>query len=135
MDQKDELILSLKNEGKSLREIGRQVGMSHVAVKKRLDRLLDEDGNQKPETFQTRTIYVKAVNRAGKVVMKKVERTWDMGMRLGDIDNVIRRLKEMVKNELPEFKRNWPGDLDDELEDKDIFFITDNGWRIESVNR
>ena len=38
MDTKDTLILSLHGEGKGLREIAEAVNISHVAVKKRLDR-------------------------------------------------------------------------------------------------
>ena len=49
MDKKDTKIIKLKNDGKSLRQIGKQVGISHVAVKKRLDRLTaNETGNQAP---------------------------------------------------------------------------------------
>jgi len=37
MDKKDTKIIKLKNDGKSLRQIAKQVGISHVAVKKRLE--------------------------------------------------------------------------------------------------
>ena len=43
MDLRDKQILSLHNEGKSLRQIAKHIGMSHVGVKKRLDRLPDEN--------------------------------------------------------------------------------------------
>jgi len=39
----DKQILSLHNEGKSLRQIAKHVGMSHVGVKKRLDRIPDQN--------------------------------------------------------------------------------------------
>ena len=39
MDATDRKIIALKAEGKSLRKIAREVGMSHVAIKKRLDKL------------------------------------------------------------------------------------------------
>jgi hypothetical protein len=49
MDKTDTKIIKLKNDGKSLRQIAKQVGISHVAVKKRLDRLTaNETGNQAP---------------------------------------------------------------------------------------
>ena len=49
MDKTDTKILKLKNDGKSLRQIAKQVGISHVAVKKRLDRLTaNETGSQAP---------------------------------------------------------------------------------------
>ena len=49
MDKKDTKIIKLKNDGKSLRQIAKQVGISHVAVKKRLDRLTaNEVGSQAP---------------------------------------------------------------------------------------
>ena len=51
MDKTDTKIIKLKNDGKSLRQIAKQVGISHVAVKKRLDRLTaNETGNQAPPT-------------------------------------------------------------------------------------
>ena len=55
MDKKDTKIIKLKNDGKSLRQIAKKVGISHVAVKKRLDRLTaNETGNQAlpPDTGQ-----------------------------------------------------------------------------------
>jgi transposase len=49
MDKTDTKIIKLKNDGKSLRQIAKQVGISHVAVKKRLDRLTaNKTGNQAP---------------------------------------------------------------------------------------
>ena len=49
MDKKDTKIIKLRNDGKSLRQIAKQVGISHVAVKKRLDRLTaNETGNDTP---------------------------------------------------------------------------------------
>jgi hypothetical protein len=49
MDKTATKILKLKNDGKSLRQIAKQVGISHVAVKKRLDRLTaNETGNDTP---------------------------------------------------------------------------------------
>ena len=51
MDKTATKIIELKNDGKSLRQIAKQVGTSHVAVKKRLDRLTtNETGNQESET-------------------------------------------------------------------------------------
>ena len=49
MNKTDTKIIELKNGGKSLRQIAKQVGISHVAVKKRLDKLTaNETGNQAP---------------------------------------------------------------------------------------
>lgn len=47
MDSKNDLIRSLDGEGKSLREIGEAVNLSHIAVKKRLDRM--NRHTEKPE--------------------------------------------------------------------------------------
>lgn len=41
MDPINKQILSLKDEGKSLRQIASEVGMSHAGVRKRLNRLPD----------------------------------------------------------------------------------------------
>ncbi len=110
MDQKDETILTLRNEGRSLREIGRELGFSHVAVGKRLKRLLAAGGNQKNDTIQ-----VRAVN---------VELTWNMGLSLNEIDNVIDRLKRMMSDS-----------LEGGFGDEDIIFITYDGWKVENVNQ
>ena len=49
MDKQDTKVLKLTNAGKSLRQIAKQVGISHVAIKNRLDRLTaNETGNQTP---------------------------------------------------------------------------------------
>jgi hypothetical protein len=51
MDKTDTKILKLKSDGKSLRQIAKQVGISHLAVKKRLDRLTaNKSGNKAPPT-------------------------------------------------------------------------------------
>ena len=42
MDDTDVAIIALRDAGKSLREIGRVVRMSHMAVKKRLDKATRE---------------------------------------------------------------------------------------------
>lgn len=49
MDTKNDLIRSLDGEGKSLREIGEIVGLSHIAVKKRLDRMNCHAENPQPD--------------------------------------------------------------------------------------
>ena len=43
MDSKDTQIRFLKDEGKSLRQIAKHVSLSHVGVKKRLDRIPDQN--------------------------------------------------------------------------------------------
>lgn len=39
MDKTNDLILTLRKGGMSLRDIAKEVGLSHVAIKKRLDRM------------------------------------------------------------------------------------------------
>ena len=64
MDTKDELILSLHDEGKSLREIAEAVNLSHVAVKKRLDRILSEEKPQPGEDGRINTGQYPALHKA-----------------------------------------------------------------------
>jgi len=64
MDTKDALILSLHGEGKSLREIAEAVNISHVAVKKRLDRSLSEKKPQPGEDGRIDTEQYPALHKA-----------------------------------------------------------------------
>ncbi len=106
MDKTDGTILTLKDEGASLRGISKQIGISHVAVKKRLNRL-------------TRAVN-QDIEHVGPV-KKKVELTPAMNEALSDINNILNELKET---------------LTDEFEDiKGVSFVTDSGWKIEYVNR
>jgi len=52
LDQIDAVIINMRGQRKGLREIARAVGISHVAVKKRLDRMeAERDANPKNITF------------------------------------------------------------------------------------
>jgi hypothetical protein len=104
MDKKDTKIIKLKNDGKSLRQIAKQVGISHVAVKKRLDRLTaNETGNQAPDTGQR----------------------WDMdeypelNHAVTGIDSLLVDIEQFFSNHLetPE----------------SITIETPNGWKIEKI--
>lgn len=64
MDTKDDLILSLTGEGKSLREIGKIVNLSHVAVKKRLDRIPPAEKPQPDEDGRIDTSQYPALHKA-----------------------------------------------------------------------
>jgi len=52
LDKTDKKIAELKKQNKSLREIAGEIGISHVAVKKRLDRMeSDKNENTQPVNF------------------------------------------------------------------------------------
>lgn len=52
LDQTDRKIRKLKKQNKSLREIAVEIGLSHVAVKKRLDRMKKrQEENTTPVNF------------------------------------------------------------------------------------
>ena len=106
MDKKDIKILKLKNDGKSLRQIAKQVGISHVAVKKRLDRLTaNETGNQAPppDTGQL----------------------WDMdeypelNHAVTEIDRLIMNIEQFFRNKL--------------ITPEGITIETPNGWKIAKI--
>jgi len=106
MDKKDTKIIKLKNDGKSLRQIAKQIGISHVAIKKRLDRLTaNETGNQTPPPD------------AGQ--------RWDMGEypelnhAVTEIDGLLMDIEQFFTNrqETPE----------------SITIETPNGWKIEKI--
>jgi len=50
LDKIDAVIINMRGQRKSLREIARAVGISHIAVKKRLDRMEAERGTD-PKTI------------------------------------------------------------------------------------
>lgn len=56
MTKTNDSILSLRNEGKSLRQIAKEIGISHIAVKKRLDKLVVNRLDDKPVRGDTITI-------------------------------------------------------------------------------
>ena len=106
MDKKDTKIIKLTNDGKSLRQIAKQVGISHVAVKKRLDRLTgDKTGDQAPPS--------------------DTNQRWDLdeypelGHAVTEIDRLIMNIEKFFTNhqETPE----------------SITIETPNGWKIGKI--
>jgi len=54
LDHTDEKIVELKKQNRSLREIAGEIGISHVAVKKRLDRMeSDKNEDTEPVNFDS----------------------------------------------------------------------------------
>ena len=106
MDKKDTKIIKLKNDGKSLRQIAKQVGISHVAVKKRLDRLTaNETGNQAlpPDPGQL----------------------WDMD-EYPELNHAVTEIDRLIMN-IEQFFSNHQGTPES------ITIETPNGWRIEKA--
>ena len=106
MEKIDTKIIKLKNDGKSLRQIAKQVGISHVAVKKRLDRLTaNETGNQATQT--------------------DTGQRWDMdeypvlNRAITEIDSLLMNIEYFFSNLL-------------EASDS-ITIETPNGWKIEKI--
>jgi hypothetical protein len=106
MDKKDTKIIKLKNDGKSLRQIAKQVGISHVAVKKRLDRLtVNKTGNQAP------------VPETGQL--------WDID-EYPELNHAVTEIDALLMN-IEYFFSNL-------LEPSDSISIsTPNGWKIEKI--
>jgi hypothetical protein len=119
MDQTNELILNLKEQGKSLREIAGEVGISHVAVKKRLDRLVnpasdnlpvsETDGFSEPEKDDKDD---DVVQRVWVSDFPAIERAYS------ELDEKLQAIEEMVREQL------------DLPRDKLLAFYTGN-WKIE----
>ena len=80
MDAKNDLIIKLQNEGKSLREIGEIVNISHVAVKKRLGRL---NNTEKPIPVEDGRINTSQYPNLQKAVMKIDEIIADIQRQIG----------------------------------------------------
>jgi len=93
MDTLDEKILTLRREGKSLRAIGRAVGMSHPAVIKRLRKY--SDGNQWENKIQNKLPPNEAADQAerenqksgykqpNKPISRYLEALYDCNCHLG----------------------------------------------------
>jgi len=105
MDSIGKQILSLHNEGKSLRQIAKHVGMSHVGVKKRLERLRLPDQN-------TVTIEANTYGFECKHPMEKA-----------NITTIISRLNSVLE------------ELGLGETDKKIIVDAGKGWRFERVPR
>ena len=108
MNKTDTKIIELKNGGKSLRQIAKQVGISHVAVKKRLDKLTaNETGNQAPPPD------------TGQI--------WDMdeypelNHAVTEIEGLLMTIQRFISNH-----QKTP-------ESKSITIETPNGWKIVKI--
>ena len=139
MNKTDTKIIELKNGGKSLRQIAKQVGISHVAVKKRLDKLTaNEPGNQDPEAS---TIKMRAERQQQKIDSNEVEKLktphnhastdldqiWGLNEFPGlnhavnKIDGLMMDIEQFVRSKL------------ETTESKSITIETPNGWKIEKI--
>ena len=109
MNTKDKEILNLKGMGKSLREIAEEVGISHVAVKKRLDRLTEH------ETVNQRT----PINDDSII---DASHHPEMNDALITFDTFISDLELKIRKEF---------DIPQQI---DIIINTPNGWKIERTS-
>lgn len=127
MDKTDELILNLKEQGKSLRETGRELGLSHMAIKKRLDKLgatysvvvspviepddtpIEADAFSEPE----KVLSDDDVQHVWVSDFPAIERAYS------ELDEKIKAIEELVREEL------------DLPENKRLAFYTSGGWKIE----
>jgi hypothetical protein len=106
MDKTNTKIIKLKNDGKSLRQIAKQVGISHVAVKKRLDRLtVNKTGNQAPPS-DTGQLW-------------KIDEYPVLNRAITEIDGLLMNIEYFFSNLL-------------EASDS-ITISTPNGWKIEKI--
>ena len=145
MNKTDTKIIELKNGGKSLRQIAKQVGISHVAVKKRLDKLTaNETCNQDPEAS---TIKMRAERQQQKKGLSKaikvfkveklktphnhastdLDQIWGLNEFPGlnhavnKIDGLMMDIEQFVRSKL------------ETTESKSITIETPNGWKIEKI--
>lgn len=140
MDKTDTKIIKLKNGGKSLRQIAKQVGISHVAVKKRLDKLTaNKTGNQDPEAPASKITNIKkesetSGNAKAKPVIDNhqkpqadIDQTWglnefpELNHAVNEIDGLIVDIEKFVRSKLETTER------------KSISIETPNGWKIEKI--
>ena len=104
MNKTDTKILKLKNDGKSLRQIAKQVGISHGAVKKRLDRLTaNETGNQAPDTGH----------------LWDIDEYPELNHAVTEIDGLMMTIQRFISNH-----QKTP---------ESITIETPNGWKIEKI--
>ena len=107
MDKTDTKILKLRNDGQSLRQIAKQVGISHVAVKKRLDRLTaNATGKQAPPS--------------DKKQLFKIDEYPVLNHAVTEIDSLLMNIEYFFSN------------LQENSES--ITIETPNGWKIEKAS-
>jgi hypothetical protein len=106
MDKIDTKIIKLKNDGKSLRQIAKQVGISHVAVKKRLDRLTaNKNANQTPPPDPGQ--------------LWDLDEYPELNHAVTEIDRLIMNIEQFFRNKL--------------ITPEGITIETPNGWKIGKI--
>ena len=122
MNKLDTKIIELKNGGKSLRQIAKQVGISHVAVKKRLDRLTVNKTCSQEASAKTEPVIDEC-----KIPQTDTGQIWDtdeypeLNHAVTEIDSLIIDIEQFVRNKL------------ETPESKSITIETPNGWKIEKI--
>lgn len=127
MDKTDDLILTLKKEGKSLREIAREVGLSHVAVKKRLDKMgpvhadmadvLDDTPIGETEALsEVQNNEEPQADDKGRI---EISRYPNLDQAILELDESLKTIESIVREELKLAK------------DKEFAIQTSGGWKIE----
>jgi hypothetical protein len=118
MDKTDTKILKLKNGGGSLRQIAKQVGISHVAVKKRLDRLtVNKTCSQEASAIAEPAIDDCKIPQAD---IWDTDEYPELNHAVTEIDGLIIDIEQFVRNKLGP-------------ESKSLTIQTPNGWKIEKI--
>lgn len=114
MDSQDKYILKLKREGKSLREIAKWAGISHVAVKKRLDKLA------------VNHTYQKQVNEGSEFKVNGTTEEKIKTSQYPNLDQAVSKLDEIIRQIVTNVK-------EDLNKSGDISIHTPEGWKIERI--
>ena len=100
MNNVDEIIVQLRKEGKSLRDIAASVGLSHMGVKKRIARI---ETKQKPFEPPGSGVKIK-LSRNLKVTDREA-----FGAALVDLETLMNRIAGLVRNQdiIVDIKGGW----------------------------
>ena len=119
MDKTDTKIIELKNGGESLRQIAKQVGISHVAVKKRLDRLTVNKACSQEASAKAEPVIDDC--KIPQADIWDTDEYPELNHAVSEIDSLIIDIEQFVRNKL------------ETPESKSITIQTPNGWKIEKI--
>jgi len=105
--------------GESLRQIAKQVGISHVAVKKRLDRLTVNKTCIQEVSAKAEPVIDDC--KIPQAYIWDIDHYPELNHAVSEIDSLIIDIEQFVRNKL------------ETPESKSITIQTPNGWKIEKI--
>ncbi|HHT9146903.1 MAG: hypothetical protein Q7J31_15650 [Syntrophales bacterium] len=122
MDKTNDQILTLRKGGMSLRGIAKEVGLSHVAVKKRLDKMtsVNPPVNDMVVVPEDTSLYLPTQDMGGKPERRfEISLYPDLDQAILELDEGLKAVELIIREELKV------------AEDTGFVIHLDGGWKIE----